>query len=73
MKAIVWAEGDPDTAQVATNILRLIWLQWCIGIKTYWPNPGHAKRVSTYWPAEDDPFGDLEPSVIAYALDDYHG
>ncbi len=67
--AVVWPEGQHDKAQWATSWLHCVWLQWWIGIKSWWPKPWDARRVVTFWPVKSDPFAELDADVIAYVLE----
>lgn len=52
--AIIWIEHKPETAKTARTSLECFWLQFWVGIKTYWPTPLHAQRVRTYWMTQPD-------------------
>lgn len=68
--AVVWPEGQHDKARAATGFWHMLWLEWLVGIATYWPNPAHAKRVTTFRFAKDDGFAELDPATVAYAIEE---
>lgn len=45
--AVVWPEGQPYKAKFASSARHCFWLEFWLGIKTWWPTPIHARRVRT--------------------------
>lgn len=68
--AVVWPDGLHDRARFASGPVHCFWLQFWLGLQTYWPGFGmQARRVYTFRPASGDPFIELDAPTIAYVLE----
>ena len=68
--ATIWPEGEPDKAVWAQNWLHLMWLQFWVGIKTFWPNPANGKRIM-YWRSDVPVNADVTAVQIANFCEDW--
>lgn len=46
---VSWPEGQPEKVVTWHTHVGKNWAEFWVGIKTYWPNPLNAKRVSSAW------------------------